>query len=170
MLKQLVTTTAIAVALSAPLTAGPGSAQTGSTKVAPAETTRNVEKMQPDQIRVSKFIGRDVYGADGKKIGDVSELVAEPDGKISEVVLSVGGFLGIGDKHVAVKMADLKHDANGRLTVHLTKDQLSQAPAYEYADRDSMRTGTSGSSASPRGATPPLGAGSSTPPASRNTQ
>jgi sporulation protein YlmC with PRC-barrel domain len=52
--------------------------------------------------RASKFMGLDIYGADNKKIGDVRELVMSHDGSIKAVVIGVGGFLGIGEKDVAV--------------------------------------------------------------------
>jgi sporulation protein YlmC with PRC-barrel domain len=52
--------------------------------------------------RASKFMGLDIYGADNKKIGDVRELVMSHDGSIKAVVIGVGGFLGIGEKDVAI--------------------------------------------------------------------
>jgi sporulation protein YlmC with PRC-barrel domain len=52
--------------------------------------------------RASKFMGLDIYGVDNKKIGDVRELVMSHDGNIKAVVIGVGGFLGIGEKDVAI--------------------------------------------------------------------
>jgi sporulation protein YlmC with PRC-barrel domain len=181
MLKRLLTTTAV-LALSAPLAAGIGVAQTSPSPqsaatppsaasppaaAAPTKSNQEVERMKPDEVRLSKIIGQSVYGSDEKKIGSVSDLIAEPGGTtISEAVLSVGGFLGVGEKRVAVKMSELKHDAtNDRLTIALTKDQLKQAPEYQFAEREPTPTGTSGSSRPPIGLTPPPAAGTSAPPA-----
>ena len=52
--------------------------------------------------RTSKLIGVDVYGPDDKKVGDVTEVIVDKTGKIEMVTISVGGFLGIGAKDVAV--------------------------------------------------------------------
>src|SRR5438552_7511038 len=54
--------------------------------------------MRDDQIRASKLIGAAVYDPADQKIGTVDELVLNPDGKVADVVLGVGGFLGAGEK------------------------------------------------------------------------
>jgi len=52
--------------------------------------------------RGSKFMGVDIYGANNEKIGDVNDLILDHEGNIQAVVIGVGGFLGIGEKDVAV--------------------------------------------------------------------
>jgi sporulation protein YlmC with PRC-barrel domain len=52
--------------------------------------------------RASKFMGVDIYGPDNRKIGDVRELVMDHSGSVKAVVVGVGGFLGIGEKDVAI--------------------------------------------------------------------
>src|SRR5260221_353843 len=86
-----------------------------------------------DTRRASRIIGSTVYGPDDKSIGDVHDLIIERDGRVSQAVLSVGGFLGIGEKHVAVPIGELKYGKDGHPTVNLTKVQLQQAPKFEYA-------------------------------------
>jgi hypothetical protein len=99
--------------------------------------------------------GADVIGADDKKIGDVSDLLFSKDGKLEAYILSVGGFLGVGAKEVALAPASLQivQDKNEwKLKVSMTKDQLAQAPNFEhYKD---TRTTTGSSSAGTGGATP----------------
>ena len=138
----------------APPTAGSGTStdRTGTT----AATESPTEKMKPDQMRASKVIGKNIYGPDNKSIGEVSDLILDKDGKVDKVVVSVGGFLGIGDKHVALPMSELKHGENDRLAVNMTKEQLQQAPKYEYADRD---TGARSGSSTPPAGTAGSGAG-----------
>jgi sporulation protein YlmC with PRC-barrel domain len=52
--------------------------------------------------RASKFVGVDIYGTNNEKIGDVNDLILDHEGMVQAVVIGVGGFLGIGEKNVAV--------------------------------------------------------------------
>ena len=52
--------------------------------------------------RASKLMGVDIYGPDNKKVGDVTEVVFDKNGKIELVTVGVGGFLGLGSKDVAI--------------------------------------------------------------------
>ena len=52
-----------------------------------------------DQFLASKFKGTDVIGSDEQKIGDVSDILFDKDGKIEAYVMGIGGFLGIGVNH-----------------------------------------------------------------------
>ncbi|QCK86106.1 hypothetical protein E8L99_10260 [Phreatobacter aquaticus] len=67
-------------------------------------------------------------------IGDVTNFVMSTDGRISHVVLGVGGFLGIGEKSVAVAWTEIRwmRDSKGKLfgIVQRTKDQLQSAPNF----------------------------------------
>ena len=60
------------------------------------------------QWRSSKLIGVNVYNDNNDKIGDIQELIVDKSGKVDEVVLGVGGFLGMGEHYVAVPMEKLK--------------------------------------------------------------
>jgi sporulation protein YlmC with PRC-barrel domain len=59
-------------------------------------------QMPPDLMRGSQLMGIDVYGADNQKIGDIDEVLVDRQGKIHGLVVGVGGFLGIGQKDVAI--------------------------------------------------------------------
>jgi sporulation protein YlmC with PRC-barrel domain len=89
-----------------------------------------------DEWRSSKLVGLTVYNKANEKIGDVNDLILGPDGKISSAVIGVGGFLGMGEKLVAVAFSDmqLNRDANGtmRITVNSTKEALENAPDFKY--------------------------------------
>jgi sporulation protein YlmC with PRC-barrel domain len=60
------------------------------------------------QWRSSKLIGVNVYNDNNEKIGDIEEVIIDRSGKVDNVVLGVGGFLGMGEHYVAVPMEKLK--------------------------------------------------------------
>ena len=61
-----------------------------------------VMSQKPDQWLASNFKGTDVIGENGKKVGDVSDILFDQNGKIEAYVISFGGFLGMGAKDVAI--------------------------------------------------------------------
>jgi len=61
--------------------------------------------------------------------------VLDRDGKVAEVVINVGSFLGMGGKYVAVRMSDLNAN-NDRLTFDMIKQQLQQMAEYRLIDRN----------------------------------
>ena len=60
------------------------------------------------QWRASKVIGVNVYNENNEKIGDIQEIIIDKSAKVDNVVLGVGGFLGMGEHYVAVPMEKLK--------------------------------------------------------------
>jgi sporulation protein YlmC with PRC-barrel domain len=58
--------------------------------------------------RASKLMGLDVYNEANEKLGDINELILDKDGKVSAVVIGVGGFIGMGEHDIAVGMDKLK--------------------------------------------------------------
>ena len=100
-----------------------------------------------DEMRASKLIGTNVKNAAGETIGSINEVVLARDGKVAAVVIGVGGFLGIGEREVAVGFDSLRvtNDSNGKAVVALnaTKDALKAAPEWKWqADRSGSTTGT----------------------------
>jgi sporulation protein YlmC with PRC-barrel domain len=127
-----------AVAFAAMLTAGPAAyAQTHTVPAvrAPTAYSQSDVGIQPDQVRASQMIGSTVYDAQNRDIGKIEDLVLDKDGRVAEIVLDVGSFLGVGGKYVAVQMSDLNSD-NNRLTLDRTKEQLQQMAAYHLRDRN----------------------------------
>lgn len=88
--------------------------------------------------RSEDLVGTTVYGADDAKVGEIGDIALSADQKVDAVIVNVGGFLGIGEKEVAVGMDNLKFmtdkDGNKYLYTSLTKDQLEKQAAY---DKDS---------------------------------
>lgn len=84
--------------------AAPGQGATGS--MASGETFVTV----PDTgaWRVSDLQGKAVYGSDGASIGDIKDVLVSQNGSVNAVIIGVGGFLGIGEKDVAVNISALQ--------------------------------------------------------------
>jgi sporulation protein YlmC with PRC-barrel domain len=104
-----------AALLGAAIIAGPAYAQTMQPAPAnpPAAATTTTpatgdKMMLKDSWRASKLIGLDVYNEANEKLGDINELIVDKNGKISAVVIGVGGFLGMGEHDIAVTMDKLK--------------------------------------------------------------
>jgi sporulation protein YlmC with PRC-barrel domain len=101
--------------------------------VVPAEQLNGVKLMT-----ASDYIGKRVYDRAGSDIGEVNDLILSADGKIQATILGVGGFLGIGEKNVAVPVTAVEMVQDGsavRLVVNASKQQLEQAPTYDPANR-----------------------------------
>lgn len=92
-------------------------------------------------ITGSDFTGKRIYSKAGDDIGEVNDVLLSADGKVSAVVLGVGGFLGIGEKDVLVSMRsiDMQRDGNNvKLVVDATKEILTSAPTYDRTKRSYM--------------------------------
>ncbi|MFZ1104570.1 MAG: PRC-barrel domain-containing protein [Hyphomicrobiaceae bacterium] len=92
---------------------------------------------QPEETMLARdLIGRTVTSPDNTKIGSISDLLLGKDGKTVEgFVIGVGGFLGIGERSVALKMDQLRiapaADGTVKLTADLKKDDVANAPAFK---------------------------------------
>ena len=118
---------------------------------------------------VSNLKGVDVMGSNNEKIGDISDILVSKDGKVEAYLLSIGGFLGVGAKEVALNPSavQLTQENNSwKAKVNMTKDQLAQAPDFKRHDDRPTTTGASsagsGSATTPRSA-PGGGMGGSAP-------
>jgi hypothetical protein len=87
-------------------------------------------------ILAKDLIGQTVHGPDEAKIGSISDLILSKDGKsVQGFVIGVGGFLGIGEKSVALQMDRLrmssKPDGSADLVMDAKKEELAKAPAFK---------------------------------------
>ena len=98
------------------LLAAPALAQTSSTSGSGASSAASSGKFlseeKPNQWRASKLVGVDVYGPNKEKVGDINEVLIDRNGKAEAVVIGVGGFLGIGEKDVAVPFDQVRWSDN----------------------------------------------------------
>jgi sporulation protein YlmC with PRC-barrel domain len=117
------------VLAAAPLAFVPAMAQTNTTT--PQATAPKATSMEVDRL-----VGKAVRNPEGDKIGDIEAVYVTPSGQIDTVIIGVGGFLGMGERDVAVKWSDLKVTDNGdKITAAMTKDSLKALPEYSYKDR-----------------------------------
>ena len=89
-------------------------------------------------MAASALIGTKVRNANKESIGKIDDIYVDKDAKVTVVVISVGGFLGVGSKDVAVKWSDLmfgQEDTSVVLTTALTKDALTALPDYTKTER-----------------------------------
>jgi sporulation protein YlmC with PRC-barrel domain len=85
--------------------------------------------------RASKLLGANVYNENGDKVGKVDDIVISSDNSVSFAVISVGGFLGIGSRYVAVPANLFKANEKGQITLpKASKDELMALPAFQYAE------------------------------------
>jgi hypothetical protein len=120
-------------------------AQTPPAQRAPAAVEPAAKAPVPGQILAQDantilakqdLIGQTVYAVDKAKIGSISDLILSKDGKtVDGFVIGVGGFLGIGEKSVALKMDRLKMtagpDGTLQLAMDMTKDELGNTPTFK---------------------------------------
>ncbi|RUX27605.1 PRC-barrel domain containing protein [Mesorhizobium sp. M7A.F.Ca.US.011.01.1.1] len=133
--------TAEAPAATAPDASAPDQTQTA------AIDKSTLTEMPVGEIRADDLKGTTVYGANDARVGEIGDVVLAPDKKADAVIVDVGGFLGIGEKEVAVGMDNLKFmtdkDGNKYLYTTFTKEQLEAQTAYDkgsYAEqRDQQR-------------------------------
>jgi hypothetical protein len=161
--------------MSTALAQSPSSTPSDAPKAAPQASTQPaldgkfVQAQKPEQWLATKFKGTDVIGDDNQKIGDVTDILFEKDGKIVAYIVSVGGFLGIGAKEVALapssfqlQQGDKANPNDVKLKLSTTKDQLKQAANFEHYNAPTrMNTGATAPGMAPR----PLGSAGSSAPA-----
>ena len=83
--------------------------------------------------RASKVIGSSVVNEAGDTVGKIDDIIVGPDGKAPFVVLSVGGFLGVGDKLVALPYEQMRTNGKKIALPGATKDSLKSLPEFKYA-------------------------------------
>src|SRR6266511_2127255 len=146
----------------------------------PADSAKFIAAQSTDQWVFSKFKGTDVLGPDNAHIGNVNDMLFDKNGKILGLIVGVGGFLGIGEKSVSIDMsafqvapADTGSSGAGgapalsnndptsvKLKVTWTKEQLKNAPDFQYYRPPARTTSSPGTSpttgTAPRPQTPPM--------------
>lgn len=104
-----------------------------------APQTVRIERVDVQKLaagyRSSKIVGSPVVNDANEKIGDVDDLLVEPSDKVLFAVLSVGGFLGMGERLVVVPFGSLQIAGNRVMLPGGTKDALKALPEFTYATK-----------------------------------
>ncbi|WP_077962914.1 PRC-barrel domain-containing protein [Ensifer adhaerens] len=128
----------------APTTEAPATEAQTTTPPAAGEAPADVAKSDAtylteqasEQIAASTYIGQSVYNASDESIGEINDLIIKKDGGVEAAVIGVGGFLGLGEKDVAVPfdriaIAEQPNTDALKLTTTETVDTLKAAPEFK---------------------------------------
>lgn len=122
-----------------PPAATPSSPPAATAPLVTAPTEVTWYSRQPGEARASSLIGATVRNNAREQIGDINDLVIGSDGKVVAAIIGVGGFLGIGERLVAVSMDSLavqsNADGDAAVVMNATRDSLKQAPEWKWGDQ-----------------------------------
>ncbi|HEY0420053.1 MAG TPA: PRC-barrel domain-containing protein [Acetobacteraceae bacterium] len=129
--------TGFAMAQGTPATP-PSTGTGGMTTATTTTTTTKYTTVKPTDATWSRLSGTNVYNHNNDKLGEIEDVVIENGKTITAVVIGVGGFLGMGERYVAVDPSSvtLTHDNDKwRAVMDATKDSLQNAPKFDYKKR-----------------------------------
>lgn len=166
-MRTLMTSSTLALMIATPVLAGsvdtaqqtaPMSATATANATAPIaiETTIFLNEAGANDMFGSNLIGKTLYASerdatgadktaldqDWDNVGEINDLLLGADGEVKAVLLDIGGFLGIGEKTIAVDMSELSFISDGEdnddyfVTVALSKTMLENAPEFEHKSDD----------------------------------
>src|SRR5215475_3328374 len=125
---------------------------------APGPAAQIHSNLPADSVTVTHWYKQNVYDPSDNKIGEIMDVLVDRDGKATALIVGVGGFLGMGEKDVAVPFNAVqvtnKNNNKWYLVMNATKDGLKNAKGFKY-DRNAMTwipeeaPATTGSPASP---------------------
>jgi hypothetical protein len=114
---------------------------------ASADSPQFLTKQERSDWLASNLIGQPVVNASNESIGAINDLVSDESGKVIAVLIGAGGFLGLGEKDVAVNFEDLKfsRDEDDNITVmaNLSNETIASAPDYETLAEQQVTVGAS---------------------------
>jgi len=176
MMKRMLTAAALAAVLATPAFAAPPMSNTDTSANSSMDKSPNssmdkgstntaaqpgfLQQQDANDWRSSKLVGASVYGPDNSSIGEIDDVLIAQNGQIHAVVVGVGGFLGVGQKDVALPFAALtitrKPDSNAidKIKVSYTKEQLKDAPTFAFYQATKSQTTGSGATDKLNGMSP----------------
>jgi sporulation protein YlmC with PRC-barrel domain len=100
-----------------------------------AQAPASSDQATGPMYRASSLIGSSIVNASQESIGDINDLIIGSDGRVEAVIVGVGGFLGLGARHVALKMSELNFTTNENgspvVSTAMTKAQLEELPEWQ---------------------------------------
>jgi hypothetical protein len=105
-----------------------------------------LDRQASDDWLATNLIGQSVYNGQDEAIGDINDLVTDQGGKIVAVLIGSGGFLGLGEKDVALRFEDLRlaRDENDavKIIADVNKETLAAAPDYQTLSEQKVTVGS----------------------------
>jgi sporulation protein YlmC with PRC-barrel domain len=101
----------------------------------PALAAETMSSLPPDSSTITNYYKQDVYDKGQSTVGKIDDVLIDKSGKITSLIVGVGGFLGVGEKDVAMPFSAVhseKKNDKWYLTVDETKDSLKKAAGYKY--------------------------------------
>jgi hypothetical protein len=134
----------------APIPTAPDQSSEAAKPMAPEQSTAQggqfLKEQTADDMLATSIIGKPAVNSQDEQIGDVNDLVTDRSGKIIAALIGVGGFLGIGEKDVAVRFEDLKFNRdendNVKVTLNISKETLASAPNYQLLGEEPVVEGS----------------------------
>jgi sporulation protein YlmC with PRC-barrel domain len=139
---RIIPTIIVACTLASPMAMAQNTVNTPSGAAAPVTAS--------GQWRASKLAGVNVYNEQNEKIGDINDIIIDSSGKVDGAIVSVGGFLGMGEHDVKIPLSQIKFSNEAgktttgstssgskqwypdRAVVNATKDQLKAMAEFKY--------------------------------------
>ena len=120
-----------------------GTASAQTTIVPQTAAVQFITTQPSNEWLAGVFIGAKVQNAAGETVGDIYDLMFSPQGQINTVVIGVGGFLGMGERTVAIPYNTLSFKAGAKgeriIVVPLSKDNLVKAPDFKATERTTFQ-------------------------------
>jgi sporulation protein YlmC with PRC-barrel domain len=127
---------------------GSAAAQTASPPAAQASAGKFMTQQSAQQWRASKLVGLNVYSTNNERIGDVNDVLLDRNGNAEAVVIGVGGFLGIGEKDVAIPFKSVEWKMTSD-TARTSANTSAPAPAGTAANPQAGANTTGSTAAGP---------------------
>ncbi|MFG1396484.1 PRC-barrel domain-containing protein [Roseixanthobacter pseudopolyaromaticivorans] len=141
-----------------PSTSTMPSSGASATPSAPSGSTAFIESQKQEQWLATNLIGTKVRGSGDESLGEVNDVLLDRNGAVVGAVIGVGGFLGVGEKDVAVPFNALelvRNNSGDSLVLRKSKDELKAAPAFkEYTAAAPTPASAGGTAGAPATTTP----------------
>ncbi|MGJ0533801.1 PRC-barrel domain-containing protein [Methylocystis sp.] len=96
-------------------------------------------RLGPTDMRMSQLIGSDVRNLQNDNVGEIEDVIFDNNRNVRAVIVSVGGFLGIGERHIAIDPSSMvvsrNEDGDVEAIVNTTRDDLRNAPEFRFDER-----------------------------------
>ncbi len=137
--------TLIAAALASILGTGVGSHALAANEADPAAAPSTGTAAEPGgdsmKITAEELLDRSVVTANGEDVGEIQSVIVDSEGSVTSLVVGIGGFLGLGERDVALNWDQINMSAEGDvITLNMTKEELEGLPEYEYPEGASSGT------------------------------